>query len=103
MLHSFAGYISCDGCAFSFSGDFVNLINVDNAFFSPLDVIVRRMDQLQKHVFDIFTDITGFCQCRGVSNCERNTQNLCQRPRDVGLAGTGGTDHQDIALLNINI
>ena len=102
MLHALTGYISGDRDVFSSFGNLVDLINIDDSFFSPLDVIVCRLDQLQKHVFDIFADITGFCQCRGVSDREGNTQDFGQRPGQIGLSGTCRTDHQDIALLKVN-
>ena len=103
MLYAFTGYIFCDGSVLSASGDLVDLIDIDDASFSLFDVVVCRLDQLQQYIFDIFADITGFCQCRGISDRERNTQNLSQGPRDVGLAGSCGADHQNIALLNFDI
>ncbi len=103
MLYALSGYIPCDGRVFAFSGDLIDFIDVDNSLFCPLDVIVCRLKQPYKHIFHIIADITGFGQCRCVRDRERNAKVPGQRLDEIGLAGTGRADHQNIALFKFNI
>ncbi len=103
LLDAFARHISCEGRVLAFAGDFVDLVDVDDAAFSLLDVVVGRFEQTHEDVFDVFADVAGFGQCRCVGDRERNAEGLGQRLDKVGLARAGWTDHQNIALLKLDI
>ena len=103
LLHAFAGHILRDGRVLAFAGDLVDLVDVDDAAFSLLDVVVGCFEQTHEDVFDVFADVAGFGQCRRVGDRERNAEGLGKRLHEVSLAGAGGSDHQNIALLKLDI
>src|SRR5690349_16401431 len=45
LLNAFAGHIASDRNVFSFSGDLVDLIDVNDAHLRPLDIVVRVLKQ----------------------------------------------------------
>ena len=53
-MHTFARNVSSDGRVLTFASDFVNLVDIDNAFFGSSDIKVRSLDQFEKNVFDVF-------------------------------------------------
>ena len=54
-------------------------------------------------VLDVFTHITGFGQSGGIGDGERYVEQARQRFRQQGLARTGRTDEQDIALAQLDV
>jgi len=67
-LYAFTTYISCNADVLCGSRNFVNFINVNNAALRPFDVKVTCLQKLEKDVFDIFSDISGFSESCGVCN-----------------------------------
>src|ERR1044071_886631 len=57
LLDSFAGNIAGDGNVFSFSRDFINFVDVNNAALSPLDIIIGVLQQTQDDVLNVLADI----------------------------------------------
>ena len=49
--------------------------------------------------FDIFSDISGFCQHSCINNRERNIEKLSYSLGHQGLTRTGRTHHENIRLL----
>ena len=103
LLDAFARHISCEGRVLAFAGDLVDLVDVDDAAFSFLDVVVGCFEQTHEDVFDVFADVAGFGQCRCVGDRKRNAEGFGQRLDEVSLARAGRTDHQNIALLKFDI
>ena len=54
LLDTLPRDISGDGGVFCFAGNLVDLVDVDDAHFSALHVVVGSLDQFQQDVFDIF-------------------------------------------------
>ena len=52
---------------------------------------------------DIFTDISGLSQHRGIHNSERHIKEICYSLGYKRLSCTCRTDHKDIGLLDIKI
>ena len=103
LLDAFAGNIARDGNVFAFLGDLVDLIDVNDADLGLFDIEIGGLKQAQDNVFDVFADISGFGQSRGVGNAERHVEHPCQGPGDKGLAGPGGADQQDVAFFDLHI
>ena len=60
------------------------------------------MQKLEQQVLDIFTDIAGFSERGGVTDGERDIDGSCQGFREQGLASSGATDQQDVALVDFD-
>ena len=48
--------------------DLVDFVDEDNTSLSRFDIEVCRMQQLQQKILNIFTNVTGFRQRRGVAD-----------------------------------
>ena len=103
LLDAFAGHVAREGRVLAFAGDLVDLVDVDDAALSFLDVVVGRLEQPDEDVFDVFADVAGFGEGRRVGDRKRNAEGLGQRLDEVGLARAGRADHQNIALLKLDI
>jgi hypothetical protein len=69
----------------------------------PLDVVVGVLQQLQDDVLDVFTDIAGFRQRRGIRHRERHVEDSRQRLRQQRLAAARGADEQDVRLRQFHV
>ena len=63
----------------------------------------QQLDQLQQDIFHIFSDITGFRQCRRIRDRKRYINDLCKCLRQKCLTAACWSDHDDIALLQLHI
>ena len=102
LLHALAGDVARDRGVVALAGDLVDLVDVDDAAFGALDVVVRRLDEVQEDVLHVLTDVAGLGQRRGVGDGERHVEDARQRPGKKGLAGAGGPDEQDVRLLQLD-
>ena len=102
LLHTLAGDVARDRRVVALAGDLVDLVDVDDAAFGPLDVVVRRLDEVQEDVLHVLTHVAGFGQRRGVGDGERHVEDARQRAGQQGLAGAGGSDEQDVRLLQLD-
>src|SRR5262249_39614021 len=80
-----------------------DLVDVHDPALGPLDVVVRRLQQPQDDVLDVFADVARFGQRRRVGDGERDVEHLGQRLGEQRLAGAGGTDEQDVRLLQLDV
>ena len=103
LLNALTGYVAGNGRIFGLSSDFVDLINIDDTLLRPLKVKIRSLDELEKNVLNILTDVTGLRECRRVRDRERDIQKPCERLRKKRLAGTGRSQHHDIGFLKLHI
>ncbi|MNV34598.1 hypothetical protein D3C71_1260240 [compost metagenome] len=60
LLYTFTGYVTGNGRVLGFTCHFINLINIDNAAFGFLHIIICRLNQLKQNVLNILADITSF-------------------------------------------
>ncbi len=70
---------------------------------SALHVEVRRLKKAEENVLYVVAHIARFRKGSGVGNGEGHFQNLGQSLGEQGLAGAGGAQHQDIALLELHV
>ena len=56
----------------------------------------RDFDQVADDLLDVAADIADLGEFRGLDLDERRAGELCEPPRDLGLADAGRPDHQDI-------
>src|SRR5258705_13077927 len=74
LLNALAADVAGDGGVLVLLGNFVDLINIDEALLGLLDVAVRSLQQLQNNVFDVPADVASLGQSGGVNNAERHIQ-----------------------------
>ena len=103
LLHPFTKNITRDADVLGLAPDLVDFVDVDDAELSLCGVVVRRLQQSQDDVLNIFTDVASFSQCRRIGDAERHVQNLRQRLGEQRLATTSRTEEQDVALLHLDV
>ncbi len=99
LLHAFARNIARDRRILVLAADLVDFVDIDDALLALLHVAIGGLQQLQDDVLDVFAHVPGFGQRGGVHDGERHVQNLGQRLRHQGLAGSGGADQQNVGFL----
>ena len=103
LLHAFTRYITGDGWILRLAGNLVDFVDIDNAAFRFLHIIIRCLNELQEDVFHILTHITGFRKGCSISDGKRNIENPCQRLRQERLTAACGAKHQNVGLLQFHI
>ena len=103
LLHAFAGDIARDGDVLGLAGDLVDLVDVNDAALGALHVVIGVLQQAQDDVLDVLAHVAGLGQRGGVGDGERHVQDLRQRAGQQGLARAGRADHQDVALLDLDV
>ena len=103
LLYALTGNIPGDRGVLTLTGNFVDLIDINDAVLRALHIKIRRLQQSQQDIFHIIAYIASLCQGCGVGNSEGNLQNSGQRLCKQRLAGAGGAQHQDVALLQLHI
>ena len=103
LLHALAAHVPGDGGVFALAGDLVDLINVNDADLRPLDVEVRRLDQLEQDVLHILAHIAGLGQGGGVGDGKGDAQHPGQGLGQQGLAHAGGPQQQDVGFLQLHV
>ena len=102
-MHTFAGYIAGDRGVVRFARNLVDLVDVDYAALRAFDIVIGRLQQFQDNIFDVFADITGLRQRRGIRHREWHVQNAGEGLRQQGFAATGWPDQNDVRLRNFDI
>jgi len=95
-LDAGAGDIGSDAVARR--GDFIDLVEVDDAIFRQIEIPVGFADQIANQFLDITADIAGLAELGGIAFDERDTDLFGDQFDQIGLADTGGPDHQHIAF-----
>ena len=98
LLHAFAGHVASNGWVLILAADLVYLVNIDNASLRATYVALSCLQQLEDDVFDIFADVSGFGESRGVHDGEGNVQHPSQCLRKQRLACTSRADQHDVGL-----
>lgn len=102
LLHAFAGHVTGNRRVLGLARDLVNFVDVNDAALGFFDVVITLLQQPRDDVFNIFTDVTGFGERRGVSNCKRHIQQPRKRFGQQGFARTGGANQQHVGLGDFN-
>ena len=67
-----------------------------------LHIIVCRSKKLADHALDIVTDITGLRQRSRIGDRKRHIKKTRQSLYQIGLTGTGRSDHEHVGLLDLH-
>ena len=84
-------------------GDLVDLVDVDDAPACRLDVVVGVLQKLDQDVFHVLAHVAGLGQGGGVGYGEGDVQDPGQGLGQQGFARTGGTDQEDVALVDLHV
>src|SRR5580704_11292903 len=98
LLYALARDVTGDRRVLALAGDLVDLVDVDDAGLGLLDVVVRRLDQLEQDVLDVLADVAGLGERGRVGDGERDVEQPGQGLRQQGLAGAGRAEQQDVGL-----
>src|SRR4051794_719335 len=75
LLHAFTRYIAGDRRVFVLAADFVDLVDVNDALLSPLNVPIGVLEQPEDNVLDVFADIPRFGEGGSIDDRERHVEN----------------------------
>jgi hypothetical protein len=62
LLDAFPGNVTGNRGIIRFAGDFINLIDVDDAALGFVYIVISVLQQGKDDVFNVLTDIAGLCQ-----------------------------------------
>ena len=102
LLHTLTGNIAGNGDVCRFTGNFIDLINVDNTTLRPFKVEVRSMKQSGKYRFNIITNISRFGQRCGINNGKGYFKQIGKSLGKEGFSCPGRSNKHDIAFFNNN-
>src|SRR5262245_32236119 len=60
LLHTLTGDVACNADILCLASDFVDLVNVNDAHFGALDVVVGILKKTQNNVFNVLADVARF-------------------------------------------
>src|SRR4051794_23576637 len=103
LLHALARDVARDRRVVRLARDLVDLVDVDDPGLGLLHVEVGGLDQLQKNVLDVLTDVARLGERRGVRDRERHVEDLGERLREQRLAATRRTEQKDVRLLQLDL
>src|SRR5699024_1795838 len=92
LLYTFTLNISCNGCVLAFTCNLIDLIDVDDSLFRTLYIKVCSLDQTQKNVFYIISDIACLSETCRIRNRKWNVKRSCQSLSEQCFTTAGRTD-----------
>jgi hypothetical protein len=103
LLHALAGDVTRNRRVLALAGDLVDLVDIDDARFGALDIVVGGLDEFEQDVLDILADVASFCERGGVGYRKGDIQHPCQSLRQKRLATSGRAKEHDVGLGELNI
>ncbi len=103
LLHALARHVAGDRRVLALARDLVDLVDVHDAALRALDVVVRRLQQVQDDVLDVLADVAGLGERRGVGDREGYVEDLREGLRQQRLAAPGRSEQQDVRLLEFHV
>ncbi len=79
MLNAFARNVSRNRDVVSLTADLVDLIDINDADFGALHIVIRILQQAQNDILDVFADVAGLRERGCIRNAKRYIENLRQR------------------------
>ena len=67
LLHTLTGDVACNADILCLASDFVDLVNINDAHFGALDVVVGILEEPQNNVFNILANVAG-CRATGMAH-----------------------------------
>ena len=103
LLDALAGHVAGDRRVLALASDLVDLVDVDDPGLGLLDVVVRRLDQLEQDVLDVLADVPGLGERCRVGDGEGDVEHARERLGEQGLAAAGRPQQQDVRLGELDL
>src|SRR6516162_3210493 len=103
LLNALARDVAGDRGVVGLAADLVDLVDIDDAALSALDVIVGGLQQLEDDVLDVLADIAGFGERGRIRHGEGHVEDARERLRQQRLARAGWADQQDVRLRELDV
>jgi hypothetical protein len=103
LLDAFSRHVARHRWTAALAGDLVDLVDAHDAAAGLLGVVAGVAIQRLDDAVHVLPDVTGLGQRGGVRHREGDIQLLGQRLDQQGLAAAGGSEQQDVALLNLHV
>ena len=103
LLDALSGDVAGDADILGLAPDLVDLVDIDDAPLSLLDIEIGGLQQPKDDVLDIFADVTGFRQGGGVHDAEGDIQYAGEGAGEESLPGSGGTEKKDVRFFYFDI
>src|SRR6185295_14061625 len=103
LLHALARDVTGDARVLGLARDLVDLVDVDDAPLSALDVVVGGLEQVDDDVLDVLAHVAGLGEAGGVGDGERDVEDAGQGLGEQRLAAPGGAEQKDVALLQLHV
>src|SRR5215213_3971139 len=103
LLHTFTRHITRDRRVLILTTNLIDLVDVDDALLRAFDVTVRRLQEFENDVLDVFTNVARFSQRRRIDDRERHREHARECLCKQRLARAGRTDQQDVGFLDLDI
>ena len=103
LLNALSGDVTRYGRIFALARDLIDLVDIDYSALGKLHIKIRRLQKAKQDIFNVISHISGLCQRRCIRYCKRNVKNARKSLREKRFSGAGGSDEQDIALLQLHV
>ncbi len=99
MLYALTAYVARNGGVIALPGDLIDFIDVDDPALRALNIVVGVLEKTNNDVLDVFSNISGLCEVRGIGYSKRNIENPCKGLSKQSLPRTGWPQEQNVRLL----
>ena len=103
LLHTLARYVAGDGRVVGFAGDFIDLVDIDDAALRPFHIVIGGLQQLEDDVLHILADIAGLGQRGRIGHGEGHVENAGEGLGQQGLARAGGAEQHDVGFGDLDL
>ena len=103
LLHALAGNVAGYGGILALTGDLVDFVDVYYALFRTLNVVIRRLNELEQYVFYVLAYVASLRERCSVSNGKWNVEYLRKGLGQHGLTAAGRPQHDYVALLQLHV
>src|SRR5713226_294859 len=103
LLHAFARNVPGDRRVVGLPRDLVDLVDVDDAAFRLVDVVVAVLQQLLDDVLHVLADVARLGERGCVRDHEGHIEQPRERLREQRLARAGRADEQDVRLGELDL
>ena len=103
LLNTLARDIAGDGKVLGLAGDLVDLVHVDNANLSALNVAIGSIDKLEQDVLHVLANVACLGKRGGIGDSKRHLEDARERLGQQRLTGTGGTEQQNVGLGELHL
>ena len=103
LLHTLARYVAGDGWVVALACNLIYLVDEYDAPLGLVDVVVGGLEQAGEQALDVLAHISGLGEHGGVDDGEGHVEHTGYGAGEQSLAGAGGADDDDVALLDIDI